>query len=170
MEEVTEETEITTTKGMKDLIEEIEKIEVKEDIDKIEEMMEEDSKEEDKKEMIEKIENSLKDKIETEGIIDIHKMIEEGVTAIITDTMIDQDRLKTMKEGIVKIKTKELKMITNIIEDKERQEEQNMLATSITKITLTETEMRTTENKIEDKEIQEKTDTQVMKIDWHKIN
>jgi hypothetical protein len=167
---VTEETEITTTKGMKDLIEEIEKIEVKEDIDKIEEMMEEDSKEEDKKEMIEKIENSLKDKIETEGIIDIHKMIEEGVTAIITDTMIDQDRLKTMKEGIVKIKTKELKMITNIIEDKERQEEQNMLATSITKITLTETEMRTTENKIEDKEIQEKTDTQVMKIDWHKIN
>jgi hypothetical protein len=170
LEEVTEETEITTTKGMKDLIEEIEKIEVKEDIDKIEEMMEEDSKEEDKKEMIEKIENNLKDKIETEGIIDIHKMIEEEVTAIITDTRIDQDRLKTMKEGIVRIKTKELKMITNIIEDKEKQEEQNMLATSITKITLTETEMRTTENKIEDKEIQEKTDTQVMKIDWHKIN
>jgi hypothetical protein len=170
LEEVIEETEITTTKGMKDLIEEIEKIEVKEDIDKIEEMMEEDSKEEDKKEMIEKIEDNLKDKIETEVIIDIHKMIKEGVTAIITDTMIDQDRLKTMKEGIVRIKTKELKMITNIIEDKERQEEQNMLATSITKITLTETEMRTTENKIEDKEIQEKTDTQVMKIDWHKIN
>jgi len=163
---VTEETEITTTKEMKDLKEEIDKIEAIGDIEKIEEMMEEDTNEEDKKEMIEKIED-LKDKIETEEIIDIHKMIEEGVTTIITTgTMKDQDNLKIMKEDIARIKMKELMMIINIIEDKERQEEQDMLITSITKITLTKTEIRTTEDKIEDKEIQEKTDTQVMmKID-----
>lgn len=161
---VTEETEITTTKEMKDLKEEIDKIEAIGDIEKIEEMMEEDTNEEDKKEMIEKIEN-LKDKIETEEIIDIHKMIEEGVTTIITGTMKDQDNLKIMKEDIARIKMKELKMIINIIEDKERQEEQDMLITSITKITLTKTKIRTTEDKIEDKEIQEKTDTQAMKID-----
>jgi hypothetical protein len=161
---VTEETEITTTKEMKDLKEEIDKIEAIGDIEKIEEMMEEDTNEEDKKEMIEKIEE-LKDKIETEEIIDIHKMIEEGVTAIITGTMKDQDNLKIMKDDIARIKMKELKMIINIIEDKERQEEQDMLITSITKNTLTKTEIRTTEDKIEDKEIQEKTGTQVMKID-----
>jgi hypothetical protein len=127
-------------------------------------MTEEDTKEEDKIEMTDKIEDP-KDKIEIEVITDINKMTEEEATTTIADMRRGQDQLKTMKEDIAKIKMRELTMITNITEEKGKPEEQDMLHISTTRIISTETETRITEHKIEDKEIQEKTDTQATKID-----
>ncbi len=132
-------------------------------------MMVEDIKKKDTKETIEKIEDPNRDKIKIEAITDIRQMAEGADTITIiepkTGSITDQGKTRVKTQGdIVKIKTKELKMI-NIIEGKERLEEPDIPAINTRKNTLTMTELRTTEKKIEVKETLERTDIPVMMID-----